>query len=181
VQQGYLRPIVFLRAVFTPRTGVYQHQARNQIGGPNGFQTLLLLARAYALSRLDRKLLWAFFALGTVHVGLGISLIYDGTGRGQPCIAHSLRESLIQCALVLRMPDVPLDPFRICLYDHNKTLGLAFEVSVLVFGTPPPHIPRNPNRTHGVGRRHNRAHFHCYRGLEIRQTLRPLCDAARCH
>lgn len=68
-------------------------------------------------------------------MGLGISLIYDGTGRGQPCVVYSLCKRLTQGALVVRMPDIPLDPFMVCLYDHNKTLGLAFEVSVLVFST----------------------------------------------
>ena len=137
MQEGCLRPVVFLRAVFTPRTGLYQHQARKKTGDPSVFQTLQLLARAYALSGLNRRLLCVFFALGAVHVGLGIGLIYDGIGRGQSYITYSLRENLTRGTLVVPMPDIPLDPFRVCLYVHNKTLGLAFGVSVLVSGALP--------------------------------------------
>ena len=44
------------------------------------------------------------------------------------------REPHQRYSLVVPMPDIPLDPFRVCLYVHNKTLGLAFGVSVLVSG-----------------------------------------------
>ena len=135
MQEGYLCSIVFLCVVFAPGTGVYQYKARNRADDPSAFQTLPPLDRAYALSRLNRKLLWAFPALGVVHVGLGISLIYDGTGRGPFCDLSLLRDCFDRDTLVVHMPNIRLDPFRVCLYDHNKTLGLAFEVSVLVFGT----------------------------------------------
>lgn len=41
------------------------------------------LARAYALSPLNKKLLWTLLTLGVVNIGLGIADIYEGHGRGE--------------------------------------------------------------------------------------------------
>ncbi|KAF9648632.1 hypothetical protein BDM02DRAFT_3186957 [Thelephora ganbajun] len=81
------------------------------------FAQIFIGIRAYALSRLNQKLLWTFLILGVVHVGLGAIIVYDGTDR------------------VVHIPNIPLDPFRVCLYDHNKTIGITFEISILVFDT----------------------------------------------
>lgn len=89
MQEGYLCSIVFLCVVFASCTDIYQHQARKKSSSPNGYQALSLFSRAYALSRLNKKLLWAFLTLGVVHVGLGLVFIYDGTGRGELCFTSS--------------------------------------------------------------------------------------------
>ena len=142
MQEGYLCPTVFLCLVFAYRAGIYRHQVRKKANSPNVFQALMLHARAYALSRLNRKLLWAFLTLGGIHVAIGLMFIYDGAGRGE-FMSLTLPMSLIQGALVVPVPDIPLDPFRVCMYDHNNALGVAFEVSVLVFGMSPTVDPRS--------------------------------------
>ena len=51
-------------------------------------------------------------------------------------IAILLAVVSLRAPLVIRTPSIPLDPFRVCLYDHNRTLaiGIAFEVAVLTLG-----------------------------------------------
>ena len=48
------------------------------------------LTRAYALSRLEKKLLWAFFVLGVVDISLGVVVIYYGRGRSKSPTVCSL-------------------------------------------------------------------------------------------
>ena len=49
------------------------------------------------------------------------------------------RDSFIQGALVVPIPNIALDPFKVCFYDHNQTLGVTFELSIIVFGMSPIH------------------------------------------
>lgn len=95
MQEGYLRPSVFLYMVLAPCAGFYQHQARNKFGNLTVFKTSALAARTYALSRLNRKLLQVFLTLGMVHVGLGIALMYDSRDRGELYLTRALRGSFI--------------------------------------------------------------------------------------
>lgn len=68
-----------------------------------------------------------------VNIALGVVVIYDGRGRGESrCLFDC--DSFVQGTLVVGTPNIPLDPFRICLYDHNKSIGIAFGISVITIG-----------------------------------------------
>jgi len=88
-------------------------------------------------------------------VGIGFIFIYDGTDRGELCAVYSFCHGFTRGTLVVHTHDIPLDPFKVCLYDHNKIIGIAFEVSILVFGMFPSALnASSPNHTHDVGCRH---------------------------
>jgi hypothetical protein len=56
----------------------------------------ICLVRAYALSRLNQKLLSKFLVLGVVNIAIGIVVIYDSYGRGELSICISARDRFVQ-------------------------------------------------------------------------------------
>lgn len=118
------------------------------------------LFRAYALSRLNRKLLWMFLTLGAVHVGLGIALLYDTTGRGKLCVSHSLRDSFVLRYSSCTHPGHSIGPFHGLLVraQKNDIVRGCFR------GIDPrsryvPHNPQNANYSHSVRCRHDCSYF----------------------
>lgn len=118
--------------------------------------------------------------LGAIHIGLGVVVIYDGIGRGEPCIPYFPLVGLLNAVQLYLLPI-----FLWTLSGSVSTIRASPSGSLsrfpLLSSVGPDSLAEPGLHLQYHSRRHDRTRFNGDPNLKIRQTLPSLFDASCCH